>query len=436
MRRRTLLAAGAAAVAAVGAGCTGGREDRGAQPPDDLPGGRFLLRNVRVFDGERVTDADSVLVDGGAIAAVGHGLPAPTGLATHDGAGGTVLPGLIDAHVHVVAPGVNLRDAPRFGVTTMLDMFTNPSWLDGARTARGAPYPTGRADVWSAGTLVTAPDGHGTQFIPNIPTLAPGDDAGEFVAERLAEGSDYIKIIMENGSSRRPSPTLTDDQVRAVIAAAHDHDVLAIVHVSAPRDAAIAVSAGADALAHVPADAPLTGNQVAAVRAAGTPVVATLSVLSAVACGPHAHTLRDDPRVDPLLTSEQGRNLERGFGGCTPPRLDNAVENVRALSRARVPILAGTDAPNPGTAFGVSMLTELSLLAEAGLTPTEALTAATAAPAEVFGLTDRGRIAPDLRADLVLVDGDPTTDLDAVYDIRVVWKNGHPVDRQPGAGSG
>jgi hypothetical protein len=97
---------------------------------------------------------------------------------------------------------------------------------------------------------------------------------------------------------------------------------------------------------------------------------------------------------------------------------------------AGVPILAGTDTPNPGTAHGVSMHRELELLVEAGLTPAQALAAATAVPAARFGLADRGRIAPGLRADLVLVKGDPTTDITATRRIAGVWKRGQPADRE------
>ena len=94
-----------------------------------------------------------------------------------------------------------------------------------------------------------------------------------------------------------------------------------------------------------------------------------------------------------------------------------------------MPILAGTDAPNPGTAHGVALHRELALLVRAGLTPTEALTAATAGPARAFGLDDRGRIAPGLRADLLLVDGDPTRDITATRQIAAIWKGGVPVER-------
>jgi len=108
---------------------------------------------------------------------------------------------------------------------------------------------------------------------------------------------------------------------------------------------------------------------------------------------------------------------------------DYALAAVRALRAEGVPILAGTDAPNPGTAHGASMHREMELLVKAGLTPAEALAAATSRPARTFGLTDRGRIAAGLRADLLLVKGDPTQDITATRDIVAVWKTGAPLDR-------
>src|SRR5690554_5170697 len=115
-----------------------------------------------------------------------------------------------------------------------------------------------------------------------------------------------------------------------------------------------------------------------------------------------------------------------------PPRtqpLDNALASVAALHAAGVDILAGTDAGNPGTAHGASMHGELALLVRAGLSPAAALAAATSMPARRFGLDDRGRIAPGLRADLLLVEGDPTADIEATRAIVGIWKNGHAVAR-------
>jgi hypothetical protein len=102
---------------------------------------------------------------------------------------------------------------------------------------------------------------------------------------------------------------------------------------------------------------------------------------------------------------------------------------LKQLKAAGVPMLAGTDVPNPGTVQGASLHEELELLVEAGLTPTEALIAATSTPAKVFHLTDRGRIARGLRADLLLVNGDPTEDILSTRDIVAVYKQGVQDDR-------
>jgi hypothetical protein len=131
--------------------------------------------------------------------------------------------------------------------------------------------------------------------------------------------------------------------------------------------------------------------------------------------------------------------MAAGLRGGFPKRanattsFDAAVQTVRQLRAAGVPLLAGTDAPNPGTGHGASLHRELELMVRAGLTPTEALRSATSVSARAFALGDRGRIAPGLRADLVLVNGDPTTDITRTRDIVGVWKRGVAVDRQAAA---
>jgi imidazolonepropionase-like amidohydrolase len=92
-------------------------------------------------------------------------------------------------------------------------------------------------------------------------------------------------------------------------------------------------------------------------------------------------------------------------------------------------ILAGSDVSEPipnlgGLALGASLHHELQLLIAAGLTPVEALRAATSVPARRFGLMDRGRIKPGDRADILLVDGDPTTNITDTLSIQSVWRRG------------
>jgi imidazolonepropionase-like amidohydrolase len=108
----------------------------------------------------------------------------------------------------------------------------------------------------------------------------------------------------------------------------------------------------------------------------------------------------------------------------TPLQRTHALAITGELHRAGTTLLAGTDANMLAPQHGRSMHRELELLVQAGLPPTAALTAATSTPAKTFGLTDRGRIAPGLRADLLLVNGDPTTDITATSSITAIWRRG------------
>ena len=104
---------------------------------------------------------------------------------------------------------------------------------------------------------------------------------------------------------------------------------------------------------------------------------------------------------------------------------------VRPPSSGAAPQRAPTDRTgNPGTTHGASVHRELVLLVEAGLSPREALTVATSAPADAFGLTDRGRIRAGLHADLILVEGDPTIDVEATIGIKRIWRAGVEIDRE------
>ena len=398
---------------------------------DTDPDNDFVIRNVRVFDGMRVLSNTNVLVIDGRIAAVGAKFDAPKDFPAIDGSGKTLLPGLIDAHTH--SWGDAQRDALRFGVTAELDMLGDWNRLPAIKSKRESLARTDEADLWSAGAAVTAPDGHGTQYGMKVPTLAADGDAAAFVAARAGEGSDYIKLIVEDFSAHsetRRIPTITAEQAKVAIAAAHKADRLAVVHVSRLRDGKTAIDGGADGLVHMfgePGDA-------AFVRAAKKHkafVIPTLSVLATIARAEEGRKLAEDARLAPWLAGTQADSLKASYGSgeAKPAVLADAIANVRALHAAGVDILAGTDAGNPGTTHGASMHGELELLVRAGLTPSEALAAATSVPARRFRLTDRGRIAPGLRADLLMVDGDPTRDIHATRAIVTVWKNGYAVAR-------
>jgi imidazolonepropionase-like amidohydrolase len=390
----------------------------------------FAVTNARVFDGAKVIARATVVVADGRIVAVGPDVKPPAGAEVIDAAGATLLPGLIDSHAHVW--GTALSRAIVFGVTTELDMFTDAGYAQMMRDEQAKTGAPDRADLRSAGTLATAPGGHGTQYGMTIPTLTKPEEAEAWVAGRVAEGSDYIKIVFEGGEAYgRTLPTLDAVTVKALVEAAHRHKKLAVVHVSTEDRAKAALEARADGLVHLFEDrAPEPGFAALAAKRKAF-VVPTLTVLESAAGIASGKSLAEDVRLASYLTSEEVTGLKQSFPGRpdSTNKIDHAFAAVRELKAAGVPILAGSDAPNPGTAHGSSMHRELELLVQAGLSPTEALAAATSVPAKTFGLDDRGRIAPGLRADLVLVQGNPTQDITASRDILRVWKGGHPVER-------
>ena len=405
-----------------------------AEPKRQAPA--FVIVDALVFDGQRFHEDTDVLVRNGRIEAMGVDLEPDGDVQRIEASGKTLLPGLIDAHVHVF--GNALEQALRFGVTTALDMFTTPGRLTAARERRRQLGAQQAADLYSSGILATAPGGHGTEYGIQIPTIATPEQAQDFVAARLSEGSDYIKIVYnaEAGTDAR-FPSIDRATLRALIEAAHRRGRLAVVHIGNRRSARHALEDGADGLAHVFAEAPIGADLVELARQRGAFVIPTLPVLESVA-GVGDGALFDDPRIADYLDRSQRETLRDSFDtNRGAAYLRRAQANVAALHRGGVPILAGSDAPNPGTAHGASLHRALLLLREAGLSPAATLAAATSVPARAFDLDQRGRIAPGAIADLVLVAGDPRTDITATRGIERIWKDGRYVPRAtPDHGAG
>ena len=395
----------------------------------------LLVRDCQVFDGEQVVAADSVLVRDGLIAAVGTGLACSPSGEVVQADGMTLLPGLIDCHVHAFPGG--LEQPLAFGVTTQLDMFNVPGVVAELRAeAAGRPDV---ADLRSALVGATAPGGHPARLMasvgaPPFPAVRGPDDAADFVARQAADGADYIKLIIEDGGCFGLSmPTLAPDTVRAVVEAAHQHGFLAVAHAMSKAAAEQAIESGADGLGHLFIDRAPDAAFAQKVARAGMFAVPTLSVLEVATGNPGSARLADDPRLAPYLAPVWRAFLAMGDNAFLgqpdpPPRAEHAIAATGLLHRAGVPILAGTDAPLR-TAYGLSMHRELELLVTAGLSPVEALSAATALPARCFHLTDRGRIAVGLRADLLLVNGNPTADITRTRAIAAVWRAGTRLDR-------
>jgi imidazolonepropionase-like amidohydrolase len=294
----------------------------------------------------------------------------------------------------------------------VLDMFCLPGNL--ARQRRLAAERDDVADVRSCGIVATAPGGHPSQIFAAMPpdlgdavgefeTVAGPADVPAFVAARVADGADYLKVIVDHGTTAGTElPVLSPNTVTALTEAGHAAGLKVIAHAASAKDAKIALDAGVDGLAHVPFDATPeeASDVITACASAGVFVVSTLVYVEA-------------------LSSDQANPAQTA----SPLRLDHALTITGLMAKAGVRLLAGTDANLWSPKHGTALHRELELLVQAGLTPTEALTAATSTPSDTFGLS-RGRIAPGQPADLLLVDGDPTTDIKATTTITKVWRRG------------
>ncbi len=400
-----------------------------AEVPAEGP--TLVIRGAQVFDGERSLGTPTVLVRGGQIVALGEAIEVPPGATEIDGRGHTLVPGLIDAHTHIWQR-THLEEALVFGVTTELDMMSAPAGLAVLKKRQRGGKDDDIADLRTAGHALTAEGGHGTEYGFEVPTVAAPGEVEAFVEARVSEGSDYLKIIYDDlAALGRPSPSIAKATLDAAIRAAHARELLAVVHITTLAQAEDAIAGGADGLAHVFVDALPSEALVKGATESGAFVADTLPVIHAQCGRERSAALAEDPRLRPFLSPAQRRTLT---GMAAPAGGGLSCETARgavaALHGAGVPILASTDAPNPGTVHGASLHHDLELLVESGLSPQEALVAATAAPARAFGLEDRGRIVAGRRADLLLVRGDPLADITTTRDIARVWKRGVELDRE------
>src|SRR5271170_6792537 len=260
---------------------------------------KFALTNVRVFDGERLGEPATVVIDGDRIGGD------QTGARTWDGGGGVLLPGLIDCHIHLT-DDATLSALACHGVTTGLDMRTWPPEL--VASLRGRP---GVTDVRSSGTGATHPASmHAKRMGRAQGLVADPDKAKAYVAQRVAEGVDYIKIIID-------LPGFDEPTVRALVEAAHAQRLRTIAHAAARDAVLLAQAAGVDVLTHAPIDRQLEESAVQHTRTSGQVVVPTLTMMEAI--------------------------VSR-LGGVAPVSYDVARATVGQWYRAGVTILAGTDA--------------------------------------------------------------------------------------------
>jgi imidazolonepropionase-like amidohydrolase len=256
------------------------------------------------------------------------------------------------------------------------------------------------------------------------PKLTP-ETAEEFVKRNKEQGADYIKLMQENGHSVGfPKVVAASLELqKAVTSAAHRHGLLVVAHATNMEETMMVLRAGVDGLTHTFADQWPSSELIQLYQQTGAFVVPTLVVLASLTGeerGTSARFASGDGETRAIMCDALNHH---GPG----VKMENAYASVRQLKAAGIDIVAGTDAvPGvKGTALGPSLLEELYLYVErCGFPPAEALKSATSVAARRFRLEDRGRIEAGRRADLLMVRGDPTHDIEDLRHIEGVWKAG------------
>jgi len=367
------------------------------------------IKDVRVFDGTGLSQEQTVLFEGDLITSVSP--TAGPAEETVDGRGRVLLPGLIDSHLHIDGRA-SLEACARWGLTTVLDMAARDiRAVDALRSVAGLPT------VLSAGVPASAPGGQHVRKMgfPTSSALSDESQASRFVAAQVAAGADFIKVIVEDPKVPG-TKALPVELIAAVTTAAHQAGKRVVAHAVTTVAIQTADEAGVDIITHAPVNAELAPDLMAKLERRNVVLIPTLTMMR-----------------DVVTTVSSGRVFRVLSSVGIAPKLNfaHAQSAVTAFHRAGLTILAGTDANTEPLvparpAYGESLHDELALLVTAGLSTAQALRAATLAPAEVFGLTDRGLVAPGRRADLVLLDGDPVQDITATRRIHASWIGGIP----------
>jgi imidazolonepropionase-like amidohydrolase len=420
-----------------------------APPAAPQPKPTLVLRGGRLFDAETGTvhpngqlwiAGEKIVGEKPADAAL------PAGAKVVDVGDATLLPGLFDLHAHVAVPGAgstsrlyfdaseNLATDLAFGVTHVVDLHNVPAAVFPLRDLSKIDPKVARLSA--AGAAFTVPGGHPTQIGIECNTVTSVAEVGERFAKLLPFKPDVVKGILEHGAwATLPKlPTLDEAMLAEIAKQAHAAKLPLFVHVWTLDEAKTAVRAGADVLAHGVYVGDVDDELIKLMKEHGTAYVPTLAVV----VGPNRINVGKGPytkeRLDGLVHPDLGRALAAPGAGWALEWKEydekRFFQNLMKLARAGVRVGTGTDAGNPQTPHGPSLLEEITLYVEAGMKPGEALRCATLESARILRVDkEAGSLAPGKLADVTIVAGDPTQQIDAVWNVRHVFKGGIELDR-------
>lgn len=434
-------------------------------------GRSWLIQNTRIFVGDgQVIENGAVLIRKGRVAEIYEGTsPEAKQLNAEkiDGAGKTVLPGLIDAHVHVGAPGGFYNDLNKYsdpkrgereleaylycGVTAVRSAGDALDAMQKLRRTFGTGEKLG-TDLLFCGPLFTAEGGHGTEYyrgmqepirsrllaqsvrIPHSP-----DEAHEQVDQLARDGVDAIKIILEAGVPGYTFNRLDVNLARAVAEQAHARKLPVAVHTGLPQDVVDGVAIGADSIEHATEIPEATLAEMKARGVAYDPTLSVVEGFSNLVKGDASLVKRSlvqqvtDKELiagtEAAMNKEELKPLRESISKF-PISLEAANRNLLKAWQAGVTLVTGSDAGNIFVFHGPTIQREIELWAAAGIPVEVALQAATRNAARLLRIDDHaGTIEKGKDATLLVVDGNPLQDVRALSAISTVFMKGERVAR-------
>jgi imidazolonepropionase-like amidohydrolase len=393
------------------------------------PGGAALvIVNGTLLDGSGagpVTNGVVVVVDGRIVAAgPATAIDLPAQAQVIDAAGGTIMPGIINTHVHNTHPAGTRQRFLAAGVTATCDMATKLTDMAQFEQSEAGPGQAA-ARGFKSGPMITAPEGYPSShgFAWDYQVADPAE-ARAAVEDLVGRGADMIKVALEPWQPQEPWPVLGLAEVRAVVETAHQYGLPVRAHVQQATVLDIALDAGVDVIEHTPlpfqeelklqqlrpdeklslADYPELDRQLRRMAEQGTALVPTLNVGT---CATHGM---------PGLETKQRQAM-----------CQFQLEIVGRFQQLGGVVALGNDYGNPGVERGMPVR-EMELLLAAGLSPLEVIEAGTRHAAQVCGQgSELGTLQPGKLADIIIVDGNPLEDMTVLEQVKLVIKEGQVV---------
>jgi imidazolonepropionase-like amidohydrolase/ABC-type multidrug transport system permease subunit len=434
----------------------------------------YLVRGARIFVGDgKVIESGAILIKRGKIEAVYDGTwpdPKAVNAMPVEAAGKTILPGLIDVHVHLGAPGGFYPDSYKFEINAEMQRHLAAYLYSGVTAVRSVGDPLDSvlkvrsvvnsgeklgAELFTCGPLFTAKGGHGTEYFKQMPEAmreqaqaqfvripASPEQARQQVDELKQAGVDCVKAVMESGGGSSIFNRMDVSLLDAVVQQAHTDGLPAAVHTGDARDVTDAVAAGADSIEHGSFRDPITPALFQQMVAQKTFYDPTLSVAEAFKdfSTSRADLLKGSltQQVGPAaLLSETEKQLVSDETKDTRDRISKfpidlkiGTQNLLDAYKNGVTLVTGSDAGNYLVIHGPTVQHEVELWVRAGIPAPVALQAATYNAARLLRAESHiGSIKRGNDADLLVVDGNPLEDITAIERVSAVFFKGENVDR-------